>query len=273
MVAARATPRAHDTVVAVDGLNIRVSIAGPDVGYPLLLVNGIGAPLELWGGFRSRLSTQTIALDAPGTGRSPAPWRPRSMWELARSVSRMLDQLGFDRVDVLGISWGGGLAQHLALVRGRRVRRLVLVCTGFGAGSVPGDLRAALELLRPQRYFSPAHLARVGPALFGGETRRRPNLLVQQGRLRSLHRPSTRGYVYQLLTASTWATLPWLPLLRAETLVLLGGDDPIVHTVNGRILKKALPHATLRVVPGAGHLFPLDQPAEAAAIVRDFLRM
>jgi pimeloyl-ACP methyl ester carboxylesterase len=59
--------------------------------------------------------------------------------------------------------------------------------------------------------------------------------------------------------------------VQAETLVLLGADDPIVHTVNGRILRRVLPNASLRVVPGAGHLFLLDQPEEAAAIVRDFL--
>ncbi len=263
------TPR-RQTVTA-GGLTIRFSIQDGPGAYPLLLINGIGAPLELWGGFRGRLGVETIAFDAPGTGGSAAPLRPRTMWELARSVSAQLDQLGYDTVDVLGISWGGGLAQYLAVVRRSRVRRLVLVCTAFGLGSIPANPRVALELLRPTRYFSPSHLARVGPALFGGESRRRPDLLRHQAELRSRHRPSTRGYIYQLLAASTWLSLPILPLVQAETLVLLGADDPIVHVVNGRILRRLLPHASLRVVPGAGHLFLLDQPDQAASIVRDFL--
>jgi poly(3-hydroxyalkanoate) depolymerase len=257
--------------VRVDGLTIRVSIAGPTTANPLLLINGIGASLELWQGLRERLDVETIAFDAPGTGGSPAPRRPRTMFELARSVSALVDQLGYDTVDVLGVSWGGGLAQYLAAVRGSRVRRLILACTGFGAGSIPANPLAALELLRPSRYFSPSHLARVGPAIFGGETRRRPELLAQQGRLRSLHPPTARGYAYQLLAASTWAALPWLRQVRAETLVLMGADDPIVHEFNGRVLRWAIPNASLRVVPGAGHLFLLDQPREAAAIVNDFL--
>ena len=258
-------------IVTAGGLAIRLSIQGSPNAYPLLLINGIGAPLELWGDFRARLNVETIAFDAPGSGGSTTPLRPRTMWELARSLSALLDSLGYGIIDVLGISWGGGLAQHLAIVRRSRVRRLILVCTAFGFGSIPANPVAALELLRPARYFSPSHLARVGPALFGGETRRRPELLRRQAALRRRHPPSTRGYLYQLLAAGTWAALPWLPLVRAETLVLLGADDPIVHVVNGRILQRLLPNASLRVVAGAGHLFLLDQPDEAAAIVSEFL--
>ncbi len=263
------TPRTE--IVTAGGLTVRFSIQGGRGDCPLLLINGIGAPLELWGAFRDKLGVETIAFDAPGTGASVAPRRPRTMWELARTVSAHLDQLGYGTVDVLGISWGGGLAQYLAVVRKSRVRRLILVCTAFGLGSIPANPRVALELLRPARYFSPSHLARVGPALFGGETRRHPELLRHQAELRSRHRPSTRGYLYQLVAASTWVSLPLLPLIQAKTLVLLGAEDPIVHVVNGRILRRLLPRANLEVVPGAGHLFLLDQPKEAAAIVRDFL--
>jgi hypothetical protein len=88
----------------------------------------------------------------------------------------------------------------------------------------------------PALNFSQSHLARVGPDLFGGEARRRPELLREQGELRSRGRPSLRGYVYQLLAAGTWASLPWLRFVDAQTLVLLGGDDPIVHVVDGHIL-------------------------------------
>jgi poly(3-hydroxyalkanoate) depolymerase len=264
-------PKLRTTTVTAGGLTVRFSIQAGPGSHPLLLINGIGAPLELWGAFRDKLGVETIAFDAPGTGGSAAPLRPRTMWELARSVSLQLDQLGYGTVDVLGISWGGGLAQYLAVVRRSRVRRLVLVCTAFGLGSIPANPRVALELLRPTRYFSPSHLSRVGPALFGGEIRRRPEMLRHQAKLRSLHRPSTRGYLYQLLAASTWVSLPLLPLIRAKTLVLLGAEDPIVHVVNGRILSRLMPRASLQVVPGAGHLFLLDQPDEAAALVRDFL--
>jgi poly(3-hydroxyalkanoate) depolymerase len=257
--------------VTISGQRIRVSIGGPPSTPPLLLISGIGAPLELWGGIRHALGRETIAFDAPGTGGSSTPLRPHTMWEIARMVNRLVNRLGYDTVDVLGISWGGGVAQHVALLRRSRVRRLVLAATGFGFGSVPGNLTAAAELLTPARYISPAHLARIGPRVFGGEIRRRPEILREHGVLRSRHPPSMRGYIYQLLAASTWASIPWLPLVTAETLLLFGDDDPIVHVVNGRILARLLPHARLEVVPGAGHLFVVDQPKHAAAIVGHFL--
>jgi len=248
-----------------------VSVSGPPSSPPLLLIPGIGAPLELWEGFRQRLGRETIAFDAPGTGGSSTPLRPRTMWELACTVNALLDRLDYDTVDVLGISWGGGVAQHLALLRRSRIRRLILAATGFGFGSVPGQLSAVTELLTPARYLSPSRLTRVGPRMFGGESRRRPEIMREQGVVRSRYAPSIRGYIYQLLAASTWASVPWLPLVSAETMVLVGDDDPIVHVVNGRILTRLIPHATLTIVPRAGHLFLIDQPDDAAAIVGKFL--
>ena len=89
--------------------------------------------------------------------------------------------------------------------------------------------------------------------------------------VRARHAPSLRGYAYQILAATTWVAMPWLPFVRARTLLLFGDDDPIVHTVNGRVLAHLLPDATLRVVPGGGHLFLIDQPQEAGRIVAAFL--
>lgn len=227
--------------------------------------------MERWASFRRNLDVETIAFDAPGTGDVPAPRWPRTMWGLARSVGVLLDRLGYGTIDVLGISWGGGLAQHLAMVRRSRVRRLILACTAFGLGSIPANPRVALELLRPTRYFSRSQVARLAPSLLRDEIHARPELPGDRTDLRADHRPATRGYVYQLLAASTWASLPWLPFVGAETLVLVGANDRIVHVVNGRILSWLIPNASLRVVPAAGHLFVLDQPDGAAAIVSDFL--
>ena len=65
--------------------------------------------------------------------------------------------------------------------------------------------------------------------------------------------------------------MPWLRRLRQPTLVLAGDDDPIVPLVNGHILHRLIPGARLHVVPGGGHLFLLEDPADVAALVTDFL--
>jgi pimeloyl-ACP methyl ester carboxylesterase len=81
---------------------------------------------------------EVIRFDVPGTGGSPAPLIPYLFSSNARLVTQMLDQLGYSQVDVLGISWGGGLAQQFAYQYPERCRRLILVSTGTGALMVPG---------------------------------------------------------------------------------------------------------------------------------------
>jgi poly(3-hydroxyoctanoate) depolymerase len=258
--------------VTVDGLRLRVSVAGKGTGTPLVLIGGIGAPLELWEPFARALGTETVAVDLPGVGGSATLRRPRSMWGIASILDRVLDQLDYQTVDVLGVSWGGGVAQHLALRHRRRVRLLILASTGFGLWSVPGDPRALLHLLTPTRYLSESRLLQIAASLYGGETRRRPERLRAQAAVRSARRPSAIGYIHQLAAASTWVALPLLPLIRTDTLVLTGDDDPIVHVATAQIMAAALPHGRLHIVRGGGHMFLLDQPREAADIVGSFLR-
>lgn len=84
--------------------------------------------------------------------------------------------------------------------------------------------------------------------------------------------PSVWGYVGQLWALTGWTSVPWLHTLRQPTLVLSGDDDPLVPVINGRILAWRIPHATLRIVRGGGHLFLIERPAELAETVVAFLR-
>src|SRR6202034_4837519 len=106
---------------------------------PLLLANGIGASLETFDPFVAALdpAIEVVRFDVPGVGGSPLPARPYRFTGLCRLIGRMLTTLGYDQADVLGISWGGGVAQHFALAQRSRCRRLVLVSTATGAIMVP----------------------------------------------------------------------------------------------------------------------------------------
>ena len=68
-----------------------------------------------------------------------------------------------------------------------------------------------------------------------------------------------------------WTSIPWLPRLSVPTLVMTGDDDPIIPTVNGRILASLIPGARLHVVRGGGHLFLLEEAAASAAVIDEFL--
>jgi poly(3-hydroxyalkanoate) depolymerase len=259
-------------VLAVGNRTIRVSVREGTAGWPpLLLCNGIGASLELFQPFVDALDPRrpVIRFDMPGVGGSPAPVIPYHLTTLPSLLAGLLDQLGYEQADVLGISWGGGLAQQFALSRPDRVRRLVLVATAPGSLMVPGDPRVLLRMLTPRRHRDPEHAGRIAGELYGGSARKDPmaarDLLHATTRL-----GPARGYFYQLMATIGWTSLPWLPKLRPPTLILAGDDDPIIPAVNGRIMNWLIPRSRLQIYHG-GHLELAADPERLAAAVEAFL--
>src|SRR6266851_3332876 len=151
-------PQAEARTITVRGQRLRVAIrSGNGTRTPLLLVNGIGVNLEVLQPFVDALdpAIEVIRFDVPGTGGSPAPRIPYRFSMHALLVTNMLDQLGYQQVDVLGVSWGGALAQQFAFQYPIRCRRLILVSTGTGAFMVPGNLAALAKIATPRRYLDP----------------------------------------------------------------------------------------------------------------------
>ena len=254
----------------VEGQTLRVGVRrGAQTTPPLLLFNGIGANIELVAPFLDELQgPDAIIFDVPGVGGSPAPKFPYRPWMLARLTARLLDQLGRDQVDVLGVSWGGALAQQFAFQEPRRCRRLVLAATSPGSLMVPGKLTVLLKMATPRRYKDPDYMNRIAGDIYGGALRGSPELV--HNHLRHVCWASDYGYYLQLLAGIGWSSLPWLRLLRQPTLVMAGTDDPIVPPVNGRILAKLIPNARLVTVED-GHLFLITSARESAETISGFL--
>ena len=260
------------TTVTIGDRRVRAAIRrGTGGGPPLLVCNGIGTPLEALAPFTSVLdpAIEVVRFDVPGIGGSPVPRLPYTVPGLAWLAAAMMRELGYDRFDVLGISWGGGLAQQLALQYPRRCRRLVLAATSTGSIMVPARPRILLHLSSSRRHRDPEHAARVAATIYGGAIRRRPELAAPIARARSAP-VSRRGYLYQLAAAAGWTSLPWLRLIRQPALILAGDDDPIIPLVNAKLMAALLPSARLLVYPD-GHLGLLTRAAELAPVVSDFL--
>jgi poly(3-hydroxyalkanoate) depolymerase len=255
----------------VGGRELRVAERG-DSGTPLLLLNGIGAHLDMWAPFERRLNGRhVIAFDPPGTGESPRLTWPRRMDGLAQLVVELLDALGHEQVDVLGVSFGGALAQELARHHSSRVRRLVLCATSAGVVCVPPKPMPALMLMTPARYYHPAVFRWMMPRIVGGRTARDPEALARQQSARLRHPPDLLGYAFQLYAASGWTSAHYLHRLRQPTLVIAGEDDPAIPLPNARLLAHRIPDATLHVVQDGGHLFLLDEPENVVAPIEAFL--
>lgn len=270
--ARRAGPGEQMRTLSIGGRVLRVAARDGNPDWPpLLLCNGIGARLELLQPFVDALDRRRaiIRFDMPGIGGSPAPTLPYHLATLPPLLSGLLDQLGYQQADVLGISWGGGLAQQFALRCPDRVRRLVLVATGPGALMVPGHPRVLLHMLTPRRHHDPAYTARIAGELYGGSVRDDPALARGLLHATALLGPA-RGYYYQLASGIGWTSLPQLPRLSQPTLILAGDDDPIIPLVNARIMHRLIPRSELHIYHG-GHLDLATDAEHLAPVVEAFL--
>ncbi|WP_153503298.1 poly(3-hydroxyalkanoate) depolymerase [Cumulibacter manganitolerans] len=252
--------------------SIRVAVReGSADRPPLVLCNGIGARLALLQPFVDALDSEigVIRFDVPGVGRSSAPGMPYTFASVARLLGEVLDELGVDQVDVLGFSWGGGLAQQFALQNPRRCRRLVLVSTTTGSLMVPASPPALLEMAAALRDREPGYASRIAATLYGGRLRDEPRL-ARRYVFGHFPRANDAGYLMQVLAAACWTSLPALPLIRQKTLILAGDDDPIIPVVNARIMHALLPNAELDVFAD-GHLGLITGARELAPRVAEFL--
>ena len=262
--------RVTDGHVAVLGQQIRVKVRA-GFGVPLILCNGIGASLEVLDPLVAHLDRDTtvVRFDVPGTGGSPGSPVPYGFPYLAAVMGRLLRRLGLrGQVDVLGFSWGGALAQQFAFQNPVRCRRLILAATATGAVMVPGKPSVLAKMLSRRRFLDHDHVAAIAADLYGGAARADPSA-VKRLFDRQLTVGARTGYVYQLFAGSVWTSVFALPLVRQDTLILAGTDDPIIPVANARIMAALLPHATLHLHPG-GHTDLITNAAELAPVIEAF---
>lgn len=243
----------------------------PSDHLPVLFFNGIGANIEAVAPFADALPERGfIMFDMPGTGESPDPLVPYNPFIMSWTAAQILGRYGLGEVDVMGVSWGGAMAQHFALQHPARTRRLTLLATTPGMAMVPGNPAAFTKMANPRRYIDPEFMNEHFATLYGGvdadgaEHRTDSHI----GRLKP---PSPRGYLYQLMCMMGWTSLPALPFMSKETLIMMGEDDQIVPLANGKILKAMIPNSHLVTIAGGGHLFLLTHSDESVAAIRDFL--
>lgn len=258
------------------GLHYTRTGPGPDTGAePLLWLPGFAISARAWEPVLPHYSDtfDCISFDNRASGRSGPSRRVISIPSLAGDAVGVLDALGIESAHVYGISYGGMVAQEMAIRFPERVRGLIL------GGTSPGGPRAAVP--------SPAHLLRLGQsmratgsgryglsaALFSErflreEPERARKLTVNLQR----HRAPFSGVAAHLLASVYHDTVSRLRLIQAPTLVVHGGADRMTPLGNARLLAERIPDAELAIIEGAGHAYLLEKPEESAEIALDFLR-
>jgi poly(3-hydroxyalkanoate) depolymerase len=265
-----AEQRPQITMEDVDGVVLRTAYWRAEHAkdnLPLLFFNGIGANLELTAGLGEMFPDRDIiTFDVPGVGKSPVTQLPYRPWMAARWARKLLDKFGIESVDVMGVSWGGALAQQYAFQYRNRVGRLILCATTAGMTMIPGRPKSLSKMVDARRYTDPDFMRESFSTLYGdavdGEVGRHIDNLLP---------PDPRGYFYQLLAFIGWSSLPFIRFLKMPSLVIMGDADTIVPLANGHILRMGLPNARMHVVEGGGHLFLVTRAAETASVIREFL--
>jgi poly(3-hydroxyalkanoate) depolymerase len=259
------------TMEILDGRTLRVARwraagKGRRVQLPILFFNGIGANIEAAAPMAEMLDDRDfITFDMPGIGGSPDPVVPYNAIMMARIASLLLEKFKVPVADVVGVSWGGAMAQQFAMQNGAQVNKLILMATSAGMLMVPGNPAALMKMADPRRYIDPEFMNKHFKTLYGGADD------GKGGHISRITPPSKTGYFYQLMAMMGWTSAPFLPFMKKETLIMMGGDDQIVPLANGKFLNMLIPNSEMIVIADGGHLFMLSHTQESIDAIRSFL--
>jgi pimeloyl-ACP methyl ester carboxylesterase len=251
------------------GLSVAYEQAGH--GPVLVLLHGFLFDSRAWRPQIESLSNDftVIAWDAPGAGQSADPPETFEMGDWADCLAGLLDVAGVGSAHILGLSWGGMLAQEFYRRQPQRVRSLVLADTYAGwRGSLSDEIseERLATCLRdsslPASELVPKYLPGMHSESATQEIREELALIM------SAFHPA--GFRLMALSSARSDTRDLLPEIRVPTLLIWGGADArsplgVAHQIHG-----AMPGARLAVIPGAGHLSNVEAPDQFNAEVRDF---
>jgi pimeloyl-ACP methyl ester carboxylesterase len=207
---------------------------------PLLFLNGIAADNRLAAKLLRRIDgRQLVTLDMPGLGGAPDRLWPYSIADAATAVVGAMAQLGHDRFDVAGFSWGGAVAQQIATRHHDAVGRMILIAT---SPVMPAPGIGLATLLDADVLSSGLRLTGTSLLGLGG----------------------------QLLAAGGWSAMTGLRGISVPTLVLGGTRDMVVPIAYPQWLARLIPGAQLVEIDGA-HLFAFRQADKVGPMIAAFL--
>ena len=247
-------------------------------GPALLLIMGLGGSSAAWYRLLPHLEAtgrRVIRFDNRGTGRSDRIDGRFGLREMVGDALAVLDAAGEGDADVLGVSMGGMVAQHLALDHRARVRSLVLGCTTAraGGGAPPWRLFAASAV----RHVAPERaLDVIAPALYAERTRREhPERIAEDFAVRRGEATPAATFLAQLRAIAGHDVRRRLPELGGLPVTVVHGDeDALVPPERGRELVRLIPGAVAAPIAGAGHLLLTDaEEASVAAILGHLERL
>jgi pimeloyl-ACP methyl ester carboxylesterase len=240
-------------------------------GEPLLLIMGMGGHHRMWGEPLLGLlepAFELVAFDHRGIGTSDRADDQFTIADLADDAARVLDEVGWDRAHVFGISLGGMVAQELALRYPERVRTLTLGCTYPGVGgdlTAPGPQRAIAAGLSGDRELSVRTMFEVNVSAAYAAAAGNFDVFREQALSVRVPIPVVLMQSQAVLGHDALARLSGIT---APTMVIHGTADEMLLPANAELIAKAIPGAQLEMFEGVGHLFWWEEPERTASLLR-----
>ena len=249
------------------------SVAYRDVGEgpPLVLLHGFLCDSRCWRRQLADLSDRfrVVAWDAPGAGSSSDPPDPFTITDWAQCLAQFLDTVSIEYAQVLGLSWGGILAQEFYRLYPARVLALILCDTYPGwKGTLPESAskkrleRCFLDSLLPPEEFVPRWVPEFLTEAASADLKEEVAAVVSD-----FH---PLGFRLMAKSSADTDTTDLLPNIGVPTLVLWGDDDRRSPMNIAKQLRDAIPNAELAIIVNAGHLSNMEQPEEFNAQVCRF---
>ena len=249
-------------------------------GKSLVLISGIGYPLWQWYKMVPYLAKhfQVITFDNRGVGQSDKPAGPYTAQMLAADTAGLLDTLDIESAAILGHSMGGFIAQAMALDYPEKVSELILCATNFGGPNHVPVTPEAFAVLSdttsdPLTRFTNGLKVSTAP----GWADAHPDIVKEWVEWRVANPMDVTAYQAQLAIGLALVSVEAafennLPQISVPTLIVFGAHDKVVPPANADLLAKQLKGSQTRILPDAGHFFPIEVPEAASQLVIDFLK-
>lgn len=254
--------------IEVNGREIHYAESGD--GPLAVLIHGYPLDHTVWLDQLSDLSDlrHVVAVDLPGYGMSErVTGQPLTMEALAEDVAGLVDALGFAQADIVGLSMGGYVALALWEAYPALIRTLVLVDTKAGADSEEGKAgreaqaqavvaegRASLAAKLVGALLAPAHDLTAAARL---------RTMVEAAPVETIV-GSLRGM------AARPDRTELLPAIGVPTLVISGEEDALIPPLDSHEMSSAITGSEFVLIPGAGHLGPIERPDAFTEALRGF---
>jgi pimeloyl-ACP methyl ester carboxylesterase len=237
----------------------------------VVLLHGIGGSGALWGPTLPALGAhRAIAWDMPGYDASP-PLPRMTFPALAEALRALLDAGGIARADLVGHSMGGMVALEFARAHPARVRSLVLCATSAAFGGRDPGFREQFLAARLAPLDAGRSMAEIAPGVVGAMLGDAPDPAAAPAAIAAMSAVPEATYRAALECLTGFDRRADLPRIAAPTLLIAGERDVTAPVRGMERMQAAIPAARLVVIPGAGHLVPLERPAAFNQALTAFL--